>query len=668
MSDKRFLVTARKYRPQLFGELVAQEHITATLKNAIRLDRLAHAYLFTGPRGVGKTTAARILAKAINCTTDPDKRTEAAEPCRECDSCRSFEEGRNLNIIEIDAASNNKVDDIRELRETVRIPPQGNRKKVYIVDEVHMLTTQAFNALLKTLEEPPAHALFIFATTEPHKVLATIQSRCQRFDFRRIPVQETVSRLQEICESEGITADDGSLMLIARKGDGALRDALSVFDQAVSLCGSELQQSKLVEALGVVSEELFFEVTDHVSAANVPGMITLVDGVVGSGYDLQEFLDGLAEHLRNLLVAKTMPDTSLIEASDATRARYAESAESLSQTQILRLLASIDRTVDSLRTARQPRLRLELALIKMATLPSTSDLRAALSQIQELAAAEASNPAPKTPVQAPVPAPRQAQPAAMPKPSPAVATAPPRTAPPVGTSAPPRSAPPVVASEPPLTPPPAGTKPAAPVKETAAQDLPVPSPPTPPARPTPSVPAPAPRLSPPALTAPTTGFGTSDIFGKPALGKPARKPNAPDQQASAASDTEVAVMEPPSRGDSIEDWETVVEAVTASRIHLGALLSHADAEIRELSTVTLVVPDEFHARVLQEARDEIVEGLASIGRPEVQQIDFEINGTIRQESDVASMDVDPQQALNKICEDYPAMRLLMERFGGEIVW
>ncbi|NNE69366.1 MAG: DNA polymerase III subunit gamma/tau, partial [Rhodothermales bacterium] len=434
MSEKRFLVTARKYRPQLFNELVAQEHVTGTLKNAIRLDRLAHAYLFTGPRGVGKTTAARILAKAINCTTAPEERGDSAEPCRACDSCRSFEEGRNLNIIEIDAASNNKVDDVRDLRETVRIPPQGNRKKVYIVDEVHMLTNQAFNALLKTLEEPPPHVLFIFATTEPHKVLATIQSRCQRFDFRRIPVQETVSRLEEICTAEGVTADDGSLMLVARKGDGALRDALSVFDQAVSLCGTTLTHAQLVEALGVVSEELFFEVTDHIASSNVGGMLQLVDRVVAGGYDLQEFLDGLAEHLRNLLVAKSVGDTGLIEASEATRKQYMQAAGQLTEHQVLRLLATIDQTLDSLRTARQPRLRLELALVKMASLPATTDLRSALAKVDELvkagpvassvqpSAASAPGP-PSAPVQA-APAAAQPEPAPAPTPAPAPESAP----------------------------------------------------------------------------------------------------------------------------------------------------------------------------------------------------------------------------------------------------
>lgn len=661
MSDQRFLVTARKYRPQLFEELVAQEHVTGTLKNAIRLDRLAHAYLFTGPRGVGKTTAARILAKAINCTTAPEERGDSAEPCRECDSCKSFEEGRNLNIIEIDAASNNKVDDVRDLRETVRIPPQGNRKKVYIVDEVHMLTTQAFNALLKTLEEPPAHALFIFATTEPHKVLATIQSRCQRFDFRRIPVQETVSRLEEICRAEGVTADDGSLMLVARKGDGALRDALSVFDQAVSLCGTTLTHAQLVEALGVVSEELFFEVTDHIAASNVGGMLELVDRVVAGGYDLQEFLDGLAEHLRNLLVAKTVRDRNLIEASEAIRKQYETAAGHLTENQILRLLATIDRTLDSLRTARQPRLRLELALVKMAALPTTTDLRAALSKVDELVKAGPSagpTAAQAQPTAKAAPAPMAARPAPQPSEAPPAKPAKPTPA------AAPKSEP--AASQPnaaptetpgPVQPPPAA-KPAQSDPLTREPSTPLPSrDPSAPAAPAPAVnPAPPP--------------GTIDIFGKPALGKPAI--SARDEPSASAvstgTDTETAVLESPPKGESIAGWEVVVEAVSAHAIHLGALLHHADAEIRDPSVLTLIVPDEFHARVLKDAHDPILAGLSDAGHEGVTRIEFEINGLVRPEADIATQDVDPQAALNKICEDYPAMRLLMERFGGEIVW
>ncbi|NNF04017.1 MAG: DNA polymerase III subunit gamma/tau, partial [Rhodothermales bacterium] len=384
MSETTYLVTARKYRPQLFKDVVAQEHVTGTLKNAIRLDRLAHAYMFTGPRGVGKTTAARILAKAINCTTPAEEREDGAEPCRTCDSCRSFEEGRNMNIIEIDAASNNSVNDVRELRETVRIPPQGTRMKVYIVDEVHMLSSSAFNAFLKTLEEPPPHALFIFATTEPHKVIPTIQSRCQRFDFRRITIPETITRLQEICESESISADEESLMLIARKGDGALRDSLSVFDQAVSLCGTDITYESLAQALGVVDTELYFDVSDAIAAASTADVIRLVDRVVRAGYDLHEFMDGLSEHFRDLLVAATIDDDSFIHATETVRARIRQTATRFEEVTLLRLIQIVGDAVEQLRDSRQPRLHLEMALLRMAALPASVDIRSALTKLDRL--------------------------------------------------------------------------------------------------------------------------------------------------------------------------------------------------------------------------------------------------------------------------------------------
>ncbi len=384
MAAERYLVAARKYRPALFRELVAQEHVTETLENAIRMDRLAHAYLFSGPRGVGKTTAARILAKAINCETPLDEREDEAEPCRTCASCRAFEEGRSLGIFEIDAASNNKVDDIRELRETVRIPPQGSKRKVYIIDEVHMLSNQAFNALLKTLEEPPPHVLFIFATTEPHKVLPTILSRCQRFDFRRIPLEDITERLREICRAEEITADEESLTLLARKGDGALRDALSAFDQAVSLCGTTLAYAELAPALGVVDQDLFFRLTEHVAAQQSAAVLRLVEHVVRTGHDLHEFLAGVAEHVRNLLVARTMDDMDLIEAAEATRARYAEQAAAFSENDLLRLLIIAGDAEQDVKQSTQPRLKLEVALLKMARLPGTMDLRKALDRLDRL--------------------------------------------------------------------------------------------------------------------------------------------------------------------------------------------------------------------------------------------------------------------------------------------
>ena len=381
MSEQRYLVTARKYRPALFREIVAQQHVTETLCNALRLDRLAHAYLFSGPRGVGKTTAARILAKAINCT---DRDTDTAEPCRSCTSCRDFESGRSLSIFEIDAASNNKVEDVRELRETVRIPPQGSLKKVYIIDEVHMLSNAAFNALLKTLEEPPPHVLFIFATTEPHKVLPTILSRCQRFDFRRIPLADIVTHLGEVGRQEKIVADEESLLLIARKGDGSLRDALSAFDQAVALCGTTLQYNSLADALRVIDIDLYFEATTLALDRNSGGMLKLVERIVLDGLDLQEFLVGLAEHLRNLLVVRSLGEASLIEATAAARARYQKESSAFTEPRLLRLLMIVDETAASISQSAYPKLKLELALIKMASLTSALSLAEAMKQLDRL--------------------------------------------------------------------------------------------------------------------------------------------------------------------------------------------------------------------------------------------------------------------------------------------
>lgn len=381
MADSQYLVTARKHRPQVFGDIVAQSHVVRTLINALKLGRLAHAYLFTGPRGVGKTTAARILAKAINCT---GKSNGEAEPCLDCDSCKDFETQRSLNIFEIDAASNNRVEDIRELRENVRVPPQGGRRKVYIIDEVHMLSTAAFNALLKTLEEPPPHVLFIFATTEPHKVLPTILSRCQRFDFRRIPTKDIVEHLSKICNLEGVTADEDALHLVANKGDGALRDALSVFDQAVAVCGSNLKYSTLASALRVVDVELYFESTRYIAQRAAGPMLSLTERIMSDGYDVREFFNGLAEHVRNLLIAVILGTDALVDVSKRLRARYAEAAKEFTETVLLRILMVIDETQNRLPTSTSPRLAVELAMIKMVRLGDSVDLSDALAQIRRL--------------------------------------------------------------------------------------------------------------------------------------------------------------------------------------------------------------------------------------------------------------------------------------------
>ncbi|GAB5537568.1 MAG: hypothetical protein Rubg2KO_38170 [Rubricoccaceae bacterium] len=503
-ADARYLVTARKYRPQTFGDLVAQEHVAETLRNAITSGRLAHAYLFSGPRGVGKTTAARILAKAVNCQTPLAERPNA-EPCRACDSCRAFESGRSMNIIEIDAASNNRVEDIRELRDTVRVPPQGAKKKVYILDEVHMLSASAFNALLKTLEEPPPYALFIFATTEPHKVLPTILSRTQRFDFRRIAVPEIVTRLEAICTAEGVQADEESLVLIARKGDGALRDALSLFDQAISLCGTKLEAPALREALGVVDTDLYFATTDRAHAGDRPGLLGLVDGLVTRGYDLNEFVLGLADHIRNLLVARSTGTGDLIEGTFATKERYLDAAGPYAEADLLHLLMLTEETASALRESRQPRLTLELALLKMGSLEKAADLKQLIGHLKRLEAAVASGNLPNPNASAPASDASSTPPApAAPASSPAPDT--PTAATPKATPAP-QAAPPSAAA----APTPAPSAPAPPPKATA-------EPPTsydaPPARPEPT--AAPPQPSSPQPTPPQTAPPKAALSPAPA--------------------------------------------------------------------------------------------------------------------------------------------------------
>lgn len=647
MPNTTYLVTARKYRPLLFKDLVAQEHVTETLKNAIRLDRLAHAYMFAGPRGVGKTTAARILAKAINCTSPLEDREDRAEPCRECVSCKSFEESRNMNIIEIDAASNNKVDDIRDLRETVRIPPQANRMKVYIIDEVHMLSNAAFNALLKTLEEPPPHAMFIFATTEPHKVLPTIQSRCQRFDFRRITTQESVDRLRVISELEGISVDDAALMLIARKGDGALRDALSVFDQAVSLCGTTINYSELVRALGVVDTDMYFDVTLAVSGGNSAQMILIVDRIVRAGYDLQEFVEGLAEHCRNLLVAITVKDSTLIEATEADRTRILDHGQDFSESTLLSLIQIIGEVADSLRLSRQPRLKLEMALLRMASLPDSLDIRSALdklSKLEKMAAAGEIRLIVETKAP-PVTAPVDSLSAVVEPPT--VPSPPEPTIQEVASIEAPRSAP---TNE-------------EPVSEMTTEPLTsVP----PPAAATPSKaahPDPAPESSP-------------SLFVEPPAIKKTR--SGPDSQAVAAQDEDVLVLEDyaelstEERSDSLAilrtAWETLISQVMESEKQLGSFLRQAHVHAFEGHIVLLTVPDEFHARALRSERTKLAHRLTVLADLKVDRIAFRIESVSDSDNSSPDSESDAREALERMCDANPAVRALVERFGGEIVW
>lgn len=371
-----FLVTARKYRPATFQEVVAQEHVVNTLLNAIRLERVAHAYLFAGPRGVGKTTTARIFAKALNC---PDAKN--GEPCNVCDSCQEIAQGRCIDIIEIDGASNNGVEQVRTIRDSVRYMPSREKYKMYIIDEVHMLSKGAFNALLKTLEEPPAHAIFIFATTEAHRLPPTVLSRCQRYDFRRIAIEDIVRQLKHICEQEGIKAEEEALFTIARKGDGSMRDSESIFDQVVAFCGDQLTYDATRQVLHVVDQDTFFQLTDLIITKNTSGGFTLADDIVMSGYDIQDFLAGLEEHYRNLLVARTTGDTRLIEAPEDTRGRYSLVAERFSEGDLLRLLKITAQTMQAVKYSPQQRLKFEVALIDMIKMDSTIEISTLLSNM-----------------------------------------------------------------------------------------------------------------------------------------------------------------------------------------------------------------------------------------------------------------------------------------------
>jgi len=374
-----YLVTARKWRPSKFSEVVGQEHVTATLLNSLKLGRVAHAYIFAGPRGIGKTTVARILAKAINCLNPQDY-----EPCNECEMCVEISNGRSIDVLEIDGASNRGIDEVRDLRESVRYTPTKAKYKVYIIDEVHMLTKEAFNALLKTLEEPPPHILFIFATTEPHRVPSTILSRCQRFDFRRIEIQKIIERLKLIAQQDKIQIDDDSLFTIAKKANGSLRDALSIFDQVVSFCGEKIKFEDVIKALNIIDQEIFFRVTDIVKEKNIKAGLELVDEITKLGYDFQEFLTGLSEHLRNFLVVITTKSTELIEATEYYKSRYISQANNFTESDIIRMLKIVNDAEASIKWAPQPRLKLEMVITQLASLDSAVKIQELLAKIEEL--------------------------------------------------------------------------------------------------------------------------------------------------------------------------------------------------------------------------------------------------------------------------------------------
>jgi DNA polymerase III subunit gamma/tau len=370
-----FIVSARKYRPSTFESVVGQQHITNTLKNAIKNNQLAQAFLFCGPRGVGKTTCARILAKTINC----QNLSAEVEACGECESCRSFLNGNSFSIHELDAASNNSVDDIRSLIEQVRIPPQTGKYKIYIIDEVHMLSQAAFNAFLKTLEEPPSYAIFILATTEKHKILPTILSRCQIFDFNRIRVEDMAAHLASIAKKEDITYDNDGLHLIAQKADGGLRDALSMFDQIVSFSNRNVSYKAVIDNLNILDYDYYFRITDSLLNENIADALLIFDEILANGFDGNNFVNGLASHFRNLLVGKDASTLKLLEVSEGIRQKYLEQSKASSASFLLSALNIANQCDLNYKNSKNQRLQVELAIIKICHIPSALNLSASAS-------------------------------------------------------------------------------------------------------------------------------------------------------------------------------------------------------------------------------------------------------------------------------------------------
>lgn len=614
MSD-HYRALTRTYRPRTFEDIVAQDHVSSTLRNAVNTGRLAHAYLFCGPRGVGKTTMARVLARVINDVQDEVDSEQLAS---------------TLNIFEMDAASNNGVDDVRNLRESVRVPPQTGRYKVYIIDEVHMLTKPAWNAFLKTLEEPPPHAIFIFATTEPNKLLPTILSRVQRFDFRRIRVDEIVARVRSICDREGIEVDDDALHLIAKKADGGLRDALSMMDQAIAFCGTRITYANLMLALNTIGADIMFFTTDLIAARKAPEGMAYLHDLIMQGYDLQELLVELLEHFRNLFMAKSPASEVLIEATEGMRNRYRDQAAVFGTDDILRMMHIVAEAQLKLRDAAQPRMLFELALLKLLQLPRLDSLETLILELREARAALKTGGGNAI-------SSFQAE-----KPAPAIKLSEPPKARPVET------APPV---------PPPGPMPS----RLATTE----SPAEPVAIPAPRMPA-APEIK---TTERPVEPGLFALFDQPAIRRTepvSASIHVLGQATTTAVDGNLALAtagapKKISLSDVLLRWQSFGDAVEMRHgLHLAAVIRRSQPVQLEEKRLTLQCEDDFFQHTLEEHRVAIADQLKSFfGVP------VSLQFTLAERAGAPAAAEDNYSQFQRLRNEDPRMRLLIDLLGAE---